>query len=66
MQRPETRLKTEPIANHRMRQMYQRTLTYWASDLLPAPRPQWPASDPMSDYRNRDWHLLYNGSVLDD
>ena len=47
--------------------MYQQMLAGWAADLLAArPTAQWRETDPADDYRNRNWRLLYAGSVLDD
>ncbi len=47
--------------------MFHRMLTGWASDVLSPAQPlTWRDADPIADYRNRDWKLLYAGSVLDD
>ena len=47
--------------------MYRRTLGHWVSDLLHRrPVVRWRKPDLTGDYRNRDWHRLYSGSVLDD
>ena len=47
--------------------MYRRMLGHWVSDLLQGrPVVRWREPDLTGDYRNRDWHRLYSGSVLDD
>ena len=55
--------------------LYHRTLTYWAADVLAGTSkgtaagtagPQWPQTDGHADYRDRNWHALYAGSILDD
>ncbi len=49
------------------RRMYCKMLSGWVGDLLQTrPRIEWPKTDPTSDGGNRDWHLLYANSVLDD
>jgi len=50
-----------------LRQMYGRTLALWAHDLLASqPEAAWAEADPLDDYTNRDWRLMYTGDVLDD
>ncbi len=54
-----------PVA--RAQHMFRHTVALWAFDVL-AKRPaaQWPADDPVEDWRDRDWRRLYTGSILDD
>ena len=67
-------LKIDSLACDRLRavdarvcQMYRRAIALWVFDLL-APRSAaaWPADDPVAGYRDRNWHRLYAGSILDD
>ena len=59
--------KQRDRSDESLHHMYHRMLTGWVGDLLQArPRIEWPENDPVSDGRNRDWHLLYSGNVLDD
>lgn len=47
--------------------MFHRVLSQWVGDLLHRPpEARWPEAAPEDDYRNRDWRLLYRGSILDD
>jgi hypothetical protein len=54
-----------------MRRAFQRTLAGWVGDLLTQrPTLTLAEDDPheaaLADHRDRDWHRLYRGSVLDD
>lgn len=69
MSRAVERQRRQPVALEieATRQIYCRVLSNWASDLLVGRRlPQWPASDPQADFRDRNWRQFYQGSVLDD
>ena len=49
------------------RQMFQRMLTGWAHDCLAkSMKINWKEPDPIEDYSNHDWSLLYKGDLLDD
>ena len=55
------------LANGSSRGMYQKALATWALDVLATTQPVvWSQPDSIDDYRNRDWHQLYAGSILDD
>lgn len=52
----------------RTKSIYQRMMAGWVMDLLSADeeRPEWSDPNPLDDYRDRNWHRMYTGSVLDD
>jgi hypothetical protein len=50
-----------------VRLFYRRTNACWAAQTLAgSARMAWKEAGPEQDYRDRDWHRLYAGSVLDD